>query len=641
MEVKNKDVVIDFETYYEEKTYSVRKLGPKAYCQHHKFDAYLVSIVNDDISWVGHPSQFDWKQLNGFRLGAHNAQFDKAVLYRLMELGVVPEIDIEGWFDTADLAAYLACPRNLAGAVLALCDVKLSKAVRTAASGKTAEDMKKAGKYEEMVEYALDDSKYAWKIWKDNAHKWPEKEYQLSLYTRQMCDTGLPLNKEYLESCIESLDKQLFEARSEIPWVDSWDEKYKKFFPILSPRALRKECAKYDIPPPTSVAKDSEECEQWLDKYGEQYPFVRAMRDYRRINTLLDKFQTIKARSETGRMDFGMKYWGAHTGRWSGDGGFNVQNLPRGLMYGCDMRNTIQAPEGKVFIVSDLSQIEPRCLYYIINDTETLDLIKQGVDVYEAHARTTMGYDSELPLQRPSDDPDKEYYSNFRSLAKERVLSLNYGAGWYSFYLTLKGKNQLAILDREVTEEERDNFEHFMSNYTPQYVDFYRASDEQTKQILCNSWLQVSKFRQDNPKITDFWKQMGKGYKNSVGDTFSVVLPSGRRLNYFGVRVEGDNITAKEEFRGKERKKFYGSKIVENIIQATARDVFAESLLAIFGRGYKVINHIHDEVIIEANESKAEGLAKGVSDIFATPPAWLEGCPLASDYSIVKNYTKV
>ena len=77
-------------------------------------------------------------------------------------------------------------------------------------------------------------------------------------------------------------------------------------------------------------------------------------------------------------MSYNLKYFGADaTGRWSGDAGFNVQNMPRETKYGVNIRNIITAPEGKTFIVSDLSQIEPRLTAFIAGDMDFLKLIKQ------------------------------------------------------------------------------------------------------------------------------------------------------------------------------------------------------------------------------------------------------------------------
>lgn len=114
-----------------------------------------------------------------------------------------------------------------------------------------------------------------------------------------------------------------------------------------------------------------------------------------------------------------LKYFGANaTGRWSGDGGRNYQNLPAphslerlGLP---DVRRCLVPPENHKFIIADFSQIEARLMLWQAGDTEQLKMIESGVSVYEAHARKTMNW--------KGGDLKKEDAALY-SLAKARVLS--------------------------------------------------------------------------------------------------------------------------------------------------------------------------------------------------------------------------
>lgn len=636
----SKQVLIDFETYYDADC-SVTKLGAYAYTRHPKFDAYMVSVVNDEIRWVGHPQDFDWASLGGFEVGAHNAGFDQTVFEFLQEKGVIPPVDIPRWFDTADLAAYMQAPRSLAGAVKAFYGEDLSKAMRTGAKGETWEDMIQKGKTEDMLQYALDDSIWAWRIWKDYAPEWPESERLLSDYTRLMCMSGLPVDTAYVAKCIKRLDKQLHEAYSSIPWAGEWDEKYKKPYGVLSKRALALECRKIGIPPPTTMSKTEDAFTQWVETHEGKAPWITSVVDYRRINTLRSRFDTIRTRTrEDGFMPYGLKYWGASTGRWSGDSGFNVQNMPRGEMFDTTLRYCFRAPDGKSLVVSDLSNIEPRCLSYIIGDWDTLDLVRQGVDLYEAHARTSMGYTDALPLKREDGDPRQQELSDLRTLAKIRVLMLGYGSGWLKLFQTMKGYGLVGILDKPVSNEQMQTFLQHVANYHSTNASLVADADEQTQRMMCNAWIQVTDFRAQNPSIVDLWKQLDNGFRSSSGGEYSIKLPSGRSLRYFDIRPETDGFSCRVEKRSRSRYKFYGSKFVENVVQATARDVFAHSLLRMYKENINIIAHIHDEVIVLCDTNEAEDVAKRVTQIFSEPPEWLEGCPLASDYRITDKYTK-
>ena len=78
---------------------------------------------------------------------------------------------------------------------------------------------------------------------------------------------------------------------------------------------------------------------------------------------------------------------GAHTGRFSGSGGnLNLQNLPRGEMFGTNLRHLVSPKKGKKLIVADLSQIEVRTLCWLAEDQSSLEEIKKSDDIYEAFA---------------------------------------------------------------------------------------------------------------------------------------------------------------------------------------------------------------------------------------------------------------
>jgi DNA polymerase len=73
----------------------------------------------------------------------------------------------------------------------------------------------------------------------------------------------------------------------------------------------------------------------------------------------------------------------------------------------------------------------------------------------------------------------------------------------------------------------------------------------------------------------------------------------------------------------------YGGKLVENIVQAIARDCLAESMLSLDAAGYRIVMHVHDEVVIETDGSK--GSLKDVIAIMSRPISWAKGLPLKAD----------
>jgi hypothetical protein len=401
---------IDFETYYD-KEYSVVDLGYWHYTHHERFNAYMVSIVGDDGNeYAGDPKEFDWGCIHDTVWLSHNANFDAAVFERLKELGIVPaHVAPREWHDTADLVTYLGYPRSLKEAMAAIYKIEVNKSTRDNMTGKSWESMTPEFK-QEVTEYALKDSRACVKLWADLSDAWPKHERELSRQTRTMCTNGLPIDLEGCEADIRALELKLWQARKLIPWADNEDAK------VLSPKALAEECRKHGIRAPKSMAQDSPDFDLWKEEFSEKYPFAQAMSDYRRINAILLKFKTMRLRTRpNGHMGFGLKYFGAHTGRWSGDTGFNVQNTPRADLFEVNLRKRIVAPNGKTLVVCDLSNIEPRCMAILANDTEMLNALQSGIDVYEAHARATLGYTDSRPLKEG--DPLLRQVSKVRCLA--------------------------------------------------------------------------------------------------------------------------------------------------------------------------------------------------------------------------------
>ncbi len=348
---------LDTETAYETDVYSVADMGEWHYCQDPRFDCYMLSVSGSDgLRWTGHPRNFDWSLINHPEsiFLSHNAGFDSVVLARLVELGVIPPLKYSDWHDTADLAAYLGAPRNLAGASAFLLNKEMSKDMRGHMSGRSFDDLPEEKK-QAMIAYAQTDADNCLELWLKHGDKWPEHERRLSKWTRNIPVRGVPVDMDRVNAGVESLRKQREDALAQIPWVVDGKKP-------LSRKELDAHCVSLGIEVPKSLAKDSEEAAEWEDKYAAEHPFVDAVRTFRRVNTFCQKLETVQRKSVGGLFRAEMLYFGATTtGRWSGAGGFNIQNLPRDEMFGVDLRRCFEAPAGYSFVVFDLAQIEPRC----------------------------------------------------------------------------------------------------------------------------------------------------------------------------------------------------------------------------------------------------------------------------------------
>jgi hypothetical protein len=409
---KKLTAAIDFEAYYDAEI-SVVTMGAWKYAR--ATDIYLVSVACDDgFTFVGSPKDCPWEKLDGCVAIWANAPFDLTLLEWLQESGVVPRIKFSECQDVLDLSKFLGRPGSLAGACQSLLGIEMSKDTRNNMKNKKWAEMSDEFK-QEVREYALKDAKLTLQLWIEHGDKWPWFERELSRQTREMGMRGLPVDVERAEGYVKHLKRLIWDSTALIPWAK--DEGAK----ILSPRALAEECRKVGLVPPKSLAQDSEECAAWEDQYGEQYPWIGAMRDFRRANILLKKIETLVSRVRPdGTFPFGLRYFGSSTtGRWSGDSGFSMLNLPRSEMFGVDLRSLFCAPPGYKFIILDFSSLEPRAGNYLVGNWEMLDLMRQpGSDIYESHARASMGYKDPRPLKTY----DKEEGTEIRKLAKARCL---------------------------------------------------------------------------------------------------------------------------------------------------------------------------------------------------------------------------
>lgn len=587
---KKKVFAIDFETYYGNEL-NIDSHGLYHYLRDYNSSIYLVGVFSakedGNFAYVGKPEAMDWKILDGHTLCAHNARFDRACFERLRELGIVPaELRVD-WVCTADMVSALGYGRSLKAAVEGVFGISISKDIRTDMKDRTWQDAVSLGIAEELGRYCLKDAWYCYHLYAKLSSLWSDKERKLSEMTRDMCDYGVYVDQKLLAEGKQKLLRVIDEAMGKIPWVEDGD-------PVLSPKLLKKECNKYGIPAPVSLAQFSDDCTAWEEEYGDKYPWVGAMRDYRKANTLYKKLITMENRIRPdGTFSYGLKYFGAHTGRWSGDAGFNIQNLPRVPMFGVDLRKMIVPRPGHTFIISDLGQIEQRVLSWLAGDNNMMEELEKGISVYEAHARATMGYTDSEPLKHANPD--------LYRLAKARVLGLGYGAGANVFVRIAK---ILAGLDISLL---------------------------QAKRI-------VNEFRASNRLITKLWAKLELAFNINKGKPcFTLPLPSGRSIYYRNLAMTPKGMSA--EVQGK-RYTFFGGKLAENLTSATARDVLGEILLNLDAAGYRVVMHIHDEVVVEVPTEKVDTALKDVQRIMTTTPTWLEGLPLTAETTTSDFYTK-
>lgn len=346
-----------------------------------------------------------------------------------------------------------------------------------------------------------------------------------------------------------------------------------------------------------------------------------------------------------GRVRGLLQYYGANrTGRWAGRL-VQVQNLPRTyteplelarelvkgrkldalrLIYGRPndtlsqlIRTAFVAAPGNVLIDADFSAIEARVISWLADQEWRLEVFRTHGKIYEASASQMFG----VPIERIKKG-NPEYA--LRQRGKVAELALGYQGG-------------VSAMRKMDTGHQLDNL-----------------SDDEIKDI-------VNRWRDTNPKIRDLWYAfdsaavqvincggsikvrcctLAREYDSTQGvSCLTILLPSGRKLYYIDPAV-GENrwgnpsitymgLNDKNKWG---RVETYGGKLVENVVQAIARDCLAQAIEHLEAAGYPVVFHVHDEVVIDiAPFADDKTMLNNVVQIMSTPIPWAQGLPLGAD----------
>lgn len=350
----------------------------------------------------------------------------------------------------------------------------------------------------------------------------------------------------------------------------------------------------------------------------------------------LKKYEAMeRAMCSDGRVHGLLQFYGAsRTGRWAGRV-VQVQNLARNYLKDLDdARNYVKArdidaveilydslndtlkqlvrtafvAEGdKEFYVSDFSAIEARVIAWYAKEQWRLEVFSTHGKIYEASA-------SQM-FHIPIEDVDKE----LRQKGKIAELALGYQGGPGAL-------KQMGALEMGVAEDELQSLVDDWRRANPGIVQFWK--DVQTaavKALRTRAVIKLGRLR----------------FKYSKGFLL-IQLPSGRQLAYARAKLEDGDYGPKLTYEGQGDKAYftkqetYGGKLVENIVQATARDILAEAILRLEKNGYPVVFHVHDECIVEASGTTIET----INELMAQAPDWADGLPLNSEGYVTKYYKK-
>lgn len=350
------------------------------------------------------------------------------------------------------------------------------------------------------------------------------------------------------------------------------------------------------------------------------------------------KYQAMEnAVCSDGRARGMFQFYGANrTGRWAGRL-IQMQNLPQNhlsdlsqaralvrignreavkLLYE-DIPDTLSqlirtafvAPEGKKFIVADFSAIEARVIAWMAGETWRQQVFADGKDIYCASASQMFG----VPVEKHGIN------GHLRQKGKIAELALGYGGA-------VGALKAMGALDMGLSEEELPPLVQAWRNANPNIVNLWWAVDS---------------------AVTEAVQRRTSAKTHGIRFTYRsgmllITLPSGRNLTYIkpkiGTNSFGSPCVTYEGIGGTkkwERLESYGPKFVENIVQATARDILCYAMKAL--RHTDIVMHIHDEIVIEADPQMSLQAVCGQME--KTPP-WAPGLLLRADGYETQFYRK-
>ena len=328
-----------------------------------------------------------------------------------------------------------------------------------------------------------------------------------------------------------------------------------------------------------------------------------------------------------------LKYYGAHTGRWSGTGGWNPMNLGgrgRGRPIHpliAQVRNTLMAPDGYTLIIVDSAQIEARELAWVAHQDDLLKGFADGEDIYSVFASDLFQAKVWKPTEEEKKTPEGQTADIRRGFGKDAILGCGYGMGANTFFDRCRQNDTLRPLFDNGTYD-WDFINRLIKTYRTKYN---RIPEFWTEIAKCFQWPTKYPGEKTTYKISDtadlqFMRR---------GTTTKMQLPSGRVMNYRHATVSPKDNSIKY-LHGH----LWGGSITENLIQAMCRCLLGYWLLKCEDAGIPIVLHSYDELIGCVPKENAEKDLQTMSDIMLQGPAWTEGLPLGIDAKISERFCK-
>lgn len=638
-----KELSIDLETYCE---VDLRKSGVYRYAEDDSFEILLLAVSVDnepvtvyDLTKEELPDEILQALVDDTIIKwAFNASFERICLSNWLkkhhqELLSEGFLSPNSWRCSMVWSAYLGLPLSLegVGTVLKLKDQKLKEGgdfIRyfclpckpTKVNGGRTRNFPNHApdKWSAFIDYNKRDVEVELAI-KEKLRNYPVPDFVWEEYHQDQVinDRGIGIDVDFVKAAI-GIDG---ESKTKI------QEELRELTGLENPNSVLQMISWLREHGVTTDSLDKKTVKELLKTVDDKTAQVLKLRQ-QAAKSSVSKYQAMmNCVCKDGRARGMFQFYGANrTGRWAGRL-VQLQNLPQNhlpdleearelfktgdleateLFYDTQdtlsqlIRTAFIPSKGKKFIVCDFSAIEARVLSHLAGETWRSKVFEQGKDIYCMSASQMFG----VPVEKHGQNAD------LRQKGKIAELACGYGGA-------VGALKAMGAIDMGLEEQEL--------------------------QPLVDSW------RQANPSIVLFWWDVDRAVKTAVKEQIQtethgiqfevrngmlfITLPSGRKLAYVKPKMGenqfgGESVTYEGTGAAKrwERLESYGPKFVENIVQAISRDILAYSMRQL--SEFKIVGHVHDEVIIECDQDQS---LEEISSLMGIAPNWMSDINLRAD----------
>lgn len=654
-----KRVYVDFESRSQ---CDIWQTGAWVYSAHPTTEVLCLCYAVDDsriISANFHNGQpldslrafFNSLVAEGAEFHAHNAYFERSIWkHKLEPLGFAP-VPLRQWRCTAAKAAAHALPRTLEKCAEALeCknkkDMAGSRIMKFLSSSTgliAVPDM------ERLIEYCRQDVA----VEREIDQRLPdlcEREQRVWFLDQYINDTGVMIDREACQAAVACVNIETERLTEQLQLLTN-----EEVNAGTQTAAIKKYLESKGVSLPNMQKKTVTDAIKGADEGTKR---VLELRQQLSLTSNAKYKSFLDVCSFDGRIRDTLVYHGASTGRWTGklvqlqnlvkpsEEGFDnrgaINILKTGgydsmsLFYGDTLLNTLSScirgmlipTPGYEMFITDFAAIEARVVMWLAGEQVGIKMFEEGdadptiPDIYVKMARDLFRNKTLVKKNK------KE-----RQVGKQTVLGGGFGMGAVKFFETCTKYS--VDLGPATLRVERQGEEYMIPPLAQACIDGYR-----------NTFKKVVQFWYD---LEEGMKKAINGYPNQVGKVVCYVeeeflrikLPSGRTLAYHRPKISGNRInflSADPLTKRYVPEAIWGGTAVENVTQAVARDLMADSMLQAASLGFRILFTVHDELVLEAvNGSKSE---EDVLKIVRTAPTWAKGCPVNAECEKVERYKK-